>query len=526
MQDLVQQIGAAWNTLALKQRISLVVSALLTLLAVGAVVYWAKQPQLTTLLTGLEAKDAQAIVTQLQAQGVPFELRSGGTEVAVPVEQVDRLRMSLAAQGLPQSGRFGFMEMFSQDNIAQSNRTQQMRYQKALEDELGRTIESLDEVRTARVHLVLPGERVFLDDDDVSKASVTLSLARGSRLPNEKVQAIVRIVSGAVKELSVENVSVVDTNGHVLWQGGGEPESFLSARQVEAKGATESDINAKVASVLQPLVGEGKFTVRTSADLEFQKVTRRETSYDPNSGVLISEKKTKETSNSGVDAGGVPGTASNLPGAQGAAGGATSEAQERSDQQSNFEYSRVERSVEEPTGMIKRLSIAVVVDQIWPAADPAATGDAAKTQPQPRSDDEMRKLESLVKAAINFDANRGDIVTIEQVPFVRVDAEPIETGFDPRAWIPLIKYPALLVLLLLVFFLFFRPMLATLRQLATSRPTAPSNATNATARLDAPLQLGPPSRLELVRQRLTQLATEEPEGTAQTVRVWLHDKES
>lgn len=522
MQELLKQITEAWEALAPKQRVTLIVSAVATIAAVAALVWWARQPMLTTLVTGLEPKDAQAVVQQLQSEGVPFELRANGSEVAVPVEKLDELRMKLAAQGLPQSGRFGFMEMFSQDNIAQSNRAQAIRYQKAMEDELSRTIEALEEVKSARVHLVLPGERVFVDQTDQSKASITLSLAGGSRLPNEKVQAIVRIVAGAVKGLSAENVSVVDTAGHVLWEGGGEPGAMMSARQMEAKAATEGDYNTKVSSVLSPILGNGRFTVRTSADLDFKKVTARETTFDPNSGVLISEKKTKEKSDSGTDAAGVPGTASNLPGAAGGAPGGSSESQERSDQQSNFEYSRVERAVEEQVGDVRRLSVAVVVDQIWPDT-PAAGADAvAPAQPKERTPEEMQKIESLVKAAINFDPQRGDVVTIQQIPFQREPVTELGERFDPREWLPLIKYPALILLLLLVFFLFYRPMVATLRQ-ATTRPSA--SAATAEARLEAPLQLGPPSRLELTRQRLTQLAAEEPEGMAQTVRVWLHERE-
>lgn len=522
MQELITQIGEAWNALTMRQRVTMIVSAIATIGAVGAMVWWARQPSLTTLVTGLDPKDAQTVVQQLQSEGVAFELRSGGTEIAVPMERVDDLRMKLAAQGLPQSGRFGFMEMFSQDNIAQSNRAQAIRYQKAMEDELARTIESLEEVRSARVHLVLPGERVFVDQDDNSKASITLSLARGSRLPNEKVQAIVRIVAGAVKGLSIENVSLLDTAGHVLWEGGGEPGAFMSARQMEAKGASENDINAKIASVLAPIIGDGKFTVRTTVDLDFKKVTARETTYDPNSGVLISEKKTKEKSKNGSEAAGVPGTASNLPGGSPGSGGGSNEAQERSDQQSNFEYSRVERAVEEPTGNVKRLSVAVVVDQIWPDAAPAAGGQAGEAvKPKERPAEEMQKIESLVKAAINFDETRGDIVTLQQAPFLRELVEDMKPEFNPREWIPLVKFPALVLLLLMVFFLFYRPFMATLRQFAVR----PAQSAAADARLDSPLQLGPPSRLELTRQRLTTLASEEPEGMAQTVRVWLHDRE-
>jgi flagellar M-ring protein FliF len=527
MQELLTQISEAWSALSLRQRTTLIVSALLTFAAVAAIGWWAKQPTLTTLVTGLDPKDAQSVVTQLQSEGVAFELRNGGTELAVPIERVDELRMKLAAQGLPASGHFGFKEMFAEDNIAQSNRSQMMRYQKALEDELARTIESLDEVRSARVHLVLPGERVFVDDDDHSKASVTLSLVRGTRLPQERVQAIVRIVTGAVKGLALEQVSVVDTAGHVLWEGGGDNAGTLSARQLEIKSATEADVNAKVATVLTPIIGEGRFTVRTSADLDFKKITARETNYDPNSGVLISERKSKEKSSSGSDAAGAPGTASNLPGAAQASAAGSRESQEKNDQQSSFEYSRIERAIEEPVGSVKRLSVAVLVDQIWPDSangqsgeGNASGGEAAK--PIERSPEEMAKLEALVRAAINYDVNRGDLVTIQQAPFLRDPVVELEPGFDPKAWVPLVKFPVMILLLLLVFFLFYRPLVATLRQ-ATVRPV-PATLT-AEAQLGGPLQLGPPSRLEQTRQRLTMLASEEPEGVAQTVRVWLHEKE-
>lgn len=527
MNEILQQINQAWTSLSLRQRITLVFSAALTIAAIGGIVWWAQQPAWTVLYTGLDGKEAQEIVQELQASKVPFRLSDGGTTIEVPFEKIDQARIDLAAKNLPQSGRFGFVEMFQADSFAQSNRMHQVRLQRALEDELARTIESLDEVRTARVHLVLPGERVFLDDDDVAKASVTLSVGRGGRIATENVQAIARIVAGAVPELDIAHVNVVDTTGRVLWDGGGEDGggSMAAFRQVEMKNAVEGDINRKVAKVLEPLVGPDRFIVRTTADLDLTHSVWKERQYDPDRGVLVSEQKSKKKSSAGgaAGAGGVPGTASNLPGAAASTSGRNS-SQSESQQTNSYEYSVVEKQVEEPTGRVKRISVAVLVDQSWVKAE-----NEEQAQPVPRSEEEMARIEQLVKAAISFDEARGDVVTVEQSPFRITEPVIEDPGFDPRGWLPLIKYPSLVLLLLLAFLLFYRPMMKTVRQaLPAARPPgagASSSSGGASASLEQQFQLGPPSQLEILRQRLSALATEEPEGMAQTMRVWLHETE-
>lgn len=288
MSDFVQQALRAWHAMTAKQRFTLVFSFLLTAAAVGALVWWARQPSWATLYTGLDPKDAQAIVQELQARKVPHRPADGYSAIEVPVENVESLRMELAAKNLPGSGRFGFLEMFGAENIAQSDRTQRVKYQKALEDELARTIESLDEVQGARVHLVLPGDRVFVDDADIAKASVTLTLRRGVVPAPDQVRSIVHIVSGAVEGLSPERVSVVDTMGHTLWEGDGATGGLITARQAELKKGIEKDIDGKIARVLEPIVGPAHYVVRTSAEMDFQKVLRRERTLDPDSGALIS----------------------------------------------------------------------------------------------------------------------------------------------------------------------------------------------------------------------------------------------
>ncbi|GAB4223253.1 MAG: flagellar basal-body MS-ring/collar protein FliF [Acidobacteriota bacterium] len=513
MPQTLKQIYDAWNALTLRQRLSMIVSVAATFAAVSAIVWWARQPDWAVFKTGLEPRDAQAVVTELQNRGIPLRLRDGGTTIEVPQEQVHRLRMELTAKGIGTTGRFGFAQMFDSESVSQSTQMQEIRYKKALEDELARTIEALDDVSWARVHLVLPGERIFIDDDEQAKASVMLGLAGGGALSAQEVQAVVRTVVGAVKDLGPENVYVAESRGRVLWSGEGEASAALGSKQIELKTALEQDINAKIARVLDSVVGATRYRVQSTVDLDMERVLRRETTYDPDSGVLVSEQKTKEQSTGPAAPGGVPGVTANVGG-----GGATGagESQTRSESTSSFRYSQVEKTVEEPVGRIRRVSVAVVVDQNW-NEDPA-TGERT---PVPRSAEELADIEQFVKAAIGFDEDRGDRVTVTQRPLVAPVAEPPERGFDPRVWLPVIKYPALILLFLMAFLLFIRPLLRTLGALA--RPLAERPATGL-ASLDA-ASLGPPSEVELLRQRLTALAGEHPEGMAQTMRVWLHEKE-
>lgn len=531
MNEFFTQLRDQWNGLSLKQKGTMLLSAALTVGAIAAMVWWAKQPTWSILYTGLDPKDAQAVVQELQTRKVEHRLTDSGTGVEVPLEAVSRLRMELAAKNLPGSGRFGFMEMFAENGLAQSDRTQKIRYQKALEDELARTIESLDSVRAARVHLVLPGDRVFLDDDDVAKASVTLSVDAGRTPGPDEVRSIVHIVAGAVQGLAVDRVSVVDTAGHTLWEGDGAASGLFSARQQELKAGVEKDINQKVARVLEPLVGAERYVVRTTADMDFQKVLRKERSVDPDSAALVSEQKQKDTSSSSTPGalGGTPGTASNLPGAAAPTpAGGNSEQRETTSTTNNFEYSVVERTVEEPVGTVRRLSIAVLLDHA-----PQGTPEPGKPrQTAPRSAEDLKKIEQLVKAAVSFSVDRGDVVTVDQAAFQVPDPEPA-APLDWREYLPYLKYPGIVLGLLIVFFLFFRPFMKTARDAVSRVPPAARQAemssarAAATAAVENPKLIGSASHVEMLRQRLAQLASEEPSGMAQTLRVWLHEpKES
>ncbi|MCU0222652.1 MAG: hypothetical protein MUF27_00980 [Acidobacteria bacterium] len=271
-------------------------------------------------------------------------------------------------------------------------------------------------------------------------------------------------------------------------------------QQIALRAALERDVDGKVARVLEPLVGSGGFVVRTTAEMDFAKVLRREKSIDPDSAVVLTEERSKEK----------PAGAS-----------------ERQEQRASYEYSVRESSIEQPAGQLLRLSVAVLVDQSRSddagVDEPTATPGAGP-RATPRSDEEIAQIEELIKGAIGFDARRGDRVTVEQVAFRRAPVVTPAVGLDPRSWPPRVMGVALFVLALVAFALLARPLLALLRP-ATASGAAPGTAggLQPAAAASGALPPGRPSPVEALRQRLAAVAVEEPEGMAQTLRVWLHE---
>ena len=270
-------------------------------------------------------------------------------------------------------------------------------------------------------------------------------------------------------------------------------------QQIALRAALERDVDGKVARVLEPLVGSGGFVVRTTAEMDFAKVLRREKSIDPDSAVVLTEERSKEKPSS---------------------------ASERQEQRASYEYSVRESSIEQPAGQLLRLSVAVLVDQR--RSDDAAVDEPAGTpgaglRATPRSDEEIAQIEELIKGAIGFDARRGDRVTVEQVAFLRAPATAPAAGLDPRSWPPGVIGIVVFVLALAALALLARPLLALLRPRADGAVPAAAGGLQPAAAASGALPPGRPSPVEALRQRLAAVAVEEPEGMAQTLRVWLHE---
>lgn len=512
--------------LTLGQKVSLVITGLLSAAAIWGIVTIANRVRYEVLFSNLESEDAASIVSKLQAGKIDYRLEAGGTAISVPSGRVAEVRLSLAAEGIPRGGGIGF-EIFDRSTFDVSDFVQNVNYQRAMERELGRTIEALNAVSKARVHLVLPAQTLFAEEGQEAKASVVVKLYRGRELRSEETLAIANLVSSAVRGLSPDKVSVVDTEGILLKDGQGiENEHALSAHQLEVKSGFEREMQTKLVALLTPIVGEGRVRARVDANLDFQKVQRVEEKYDGEGAVIRSEQKGTQRRSSG-SGGGAPGTPSNLPPVAAAApvaSLASADTNESTDSTVNYEIPKTVSTITEPTGDLKRLSVAVVVDNAvrhGKAADGKPTTEIA-----PRTDEEMKKLGELVRAAIGFDEKRGDVLTVENLPFdtgpVEEQKEALGNAEKREFWYEIVKYPSLVLGALLVFLLVIRPVLRSVKTILSPPPPV----AGAIAREDLILDAGGETPALALRKKLIEISASEPEGAAQIVRGWLREKNS
>lgn len=397
-----------WRGAGRNQRLAVIACVALCLIVGLTVAGLANRPSYTTLFSGLQEKDASDIVAKLQESKVPYRLVGEGT-VQVPQDRVHELRLQMAGLGLPRGGSVGF-EIFDQTRLGQSEFQEKLNYRRALQGELERTISSLAPIEQARVHIALPERRLFAEEQEKPTASVILRLRPGGSLDQGEVTAIQNLVAASVEGLARENVTVVDAMGTLLSGGGADPEGMdpTMATRLRTQYQVERQIEKDLQSVLDRTLGVGKAVVRVSADLDFSERQTQEETYTPESeghGVLESQHENTETYTGGGLAGGVVGLSSNrgVPVMRPAGGGSY----ERRETQNTYRVSkRVETRTETP-GQIKRLSVAVFVDE--------RVGIA-----------QADMLQQAVMAAAGIDEARGDRVVVQRIPFSRPAPEPKE----------------------------------------------------------------------------------------------------
>ena len=411
----------------------------------AGMIWFAGRPDWRTLFSDLSGKDVQQVSQELAAAGIPFETTADGTGVQVPAEMMDKARMEVATKGMPQTGRMGF-ELFDKPNWVGSEFDERVNYQRALEGELEHTIATLEAVRSARVHLVLPQPSLFASEEKPAKASVVLKLKRTS-LDSGQVDAIRSLVAGAVDNLSAEQVTLVDADGRV---------NFKQRSNDSAEADAEKAMEDKLVAMLEPLAGHDN--VRATVNVSYDEGTEERTDevYDPNEVATLSMQKSEQTSAPRVPASGVPGTASNSPAAAptGAVAGsqaATSPGTPPLLQKQTLpiypqQSSGINQSVKEENGTygvtkhlvhtqqgpgrVRRVSAAVVVN------DRFMTEGAGKLEHvvwKPRSPEEMRRLEELAQAAVGFDVRRGDQVVVQNASF-STNAPELKPDTTDRLW--------------------------------------------------------------------------------------------
>nr|WP_196242250.1 flagellar basal-body MS-ring/collar protein FliF [Azospirillum oleiclasticum] len=390
------------------------------LLLIGFFIYLTARlstPDMELLYAELQTSDAAAITKQLDAAKIPYTVDKTGTRIMVPSDQVGPVRMRMAAAGLPSGGSVGYELFDKPEGFGTTSFIQNINHLRAMEGEMARTVATLAGVQTARVHLVLPKRELFARQQNPATASVFLKLKPGAQLSRENIMAIQHLIAASVPNLEPSQISIIDDRGKLLARGmGGNSDELLMATAEEKKLAYEGRLARVVEDLLGRTIGYGKVRAEVSADLDFDRITTQSEIFDPESQVVRSTQTVNEANESQDRDPAQPVTVDqNLPTAQ--AGGNSSAAlasnkQNRNEETINYEISRTTRNHVRETGQVRRLSVAVLVDGVY---TPQAGG--ARPTYQPRSDQEMESLKSLVRTAVGLDAVRGDTIEVVNMRF-------------------------------------------------------------------------------------------------------------
>jgi flagellar M-ring protein FliF len=402
------------TSLSVRQKITIAVVALLNAAGIYSLVYWQKESGFKPLFTGLATEDASGIVQKLKESGVDYRLPESGGSVLVQSSRLADLRLTMAAAGLPKSGRIGF-ELFDKTNLGATEFTEHVNYRRALEGELERSVTSLAEVEQSRVHITFPKDSVFLDAQQPAKASVLVKLRPGMRLAPQNVQAIDHLVASAVEGLSPDGVSVLDMNGNLLGRprAAANPDSGEPSEAVlDYRHKVEADLLAKVNSTLEALLGPDRFRAGVSVECDFTGGEESAEVFDPAHSVMLSSQRTEDSAGL-PGANGVPGTASTLPRPTSRPGSGSSRTS-RVTENIAYQSSRTVRKTRMPAGAVRKMSLAVLVDQelTWL---PDKKGFQRVIQPP--SPEKLKIIRDLVAGVTGFTPERGDQLVIETLPF-------------------------------------------------------------------------------------------------------------
>ncbi|MEE9441146.1 MAG: flagellar basal-body MS-ring/collar protein FliF [candidate division Zixibacteria bacterium] len=360
---------------------------------VGSVTY---QP----LYTNLEAAEAAEITRYLADNGVSYKITAGGTAIEVPETDLHEARLSLASQGLPNSGNVGY-SIFDETNLGMTEFLQQLNFRRALEGELAKTISSLREVQTARIHIVIPEEKLFSDQQREATASVVLKLRHSGGLSKKQVNGITHLVAASVEGLKANNITIIDYDGNMISSGSGDNEvAAMTSNQLEMTRSVENDLERKAQTMLDGVLGPGKAIVRITAELNFQQYARTSENYDPNMAAVRSEQKTENTGKA----------------TQKAAEDAENSEENNSEVTvTNYEVSKTIESVSNAVGNISRLSIAVLLDGSYQMIEDADGVEELVYEPRPQ--EEIDRLSAIVKNAVGFTSERNDQIEIVNIAF-------------------------------------------------------------------------------------------------------------
>jgi flagellar M-ring protein FliF len=534
--DVLARLKVFFAGLSFTQRLWLAGGVVVVTGTLYAFVNLLGQPKFVTLYSGLRPEDAQTLGAKLGAKNIPHQMSADGSSLLVPDEKLDAARLETAAGGLPRSARLGF-EIFDTPNWAGSDFTEKVNYQRALEGELERTLSTLSEVQGVRVHLVMPQESLFTEQEHEAKASVIVK-TRGGRLSEQAQLAIPQLVASAVDRLKPENVTVIDADTNT---------PMLHGREGGRTYAPDEELAKTLVHTLEPVVGADH--VRASVHVEYDLGTSEDTqeTYDPKTPTALSQEHSEEESVGEAPAG-VPGTASNVPATTAApAAGATTtppvpaapaiaaSAEHSSSKSDSTTYAvskSLHRSVE-PAGRIRRIAAAVLVDD---AVEWSQQGGKRTSTRRKRTPDEMKIIDQLARAAIGVDTQRGDVLAVENLSFEEVPADipPPPTKVEHwrsllQSWSWMLRYVGLAALFAVVYFLILRPVkkqaLTAFRELPgkVAKSFAPAAGAGGLNPEESGLAQPQGQRAKDLKKLLTDKVKAEPAAASRLVESWVRE---
>lgn len=518
-----------FGSLSVTRQVGLLVGFAASIAIGVGVALYLKTPDMRGLYSGLSERDIVQVTDALQKNGIRFDV-SGGA-VMVPSDQVHDARLKLAAQGLPNSSATGFELMDKEQSFGTSQFMETARYQRALEGELARTISSVRNVESARVHLALPKQSVFLREQKNPSASVLVNLFPGRTLDEGQAAAITHLVSASVPNLLPEHVTVIDQKGRLLTSPDDAGTGAISSTQFEYRKKLEDYYTKRIEALLDPIVGVGGVRAQVTTELDYTVTEQTQESFNPDLPALRSEQSAEEEVSGKGAAGGVPGALTNQPPAGGTtgapaapAGGDNGSSKSNKRITRNYELDRTVSHTRAPGGKVQRLSVAVVVD------DKQITNEQGEVTREPYSEEELSRFTSLIKEAVGFNVQRGDTVSVINSAF----STPPKS--EPLPELPLVEQPwiwqagriaagALVALFLLMGIV--RPIMRTLAEKASVLPPPPQPVDEQQLALQAlAMQGGNNPRLTHggYDNNLTQaknMATQDPRRVAQVVKQWV-----
>lgn len=531
-------------------KIPLMIAAAAAVAIIVALLLWLRSPDYRVLLSNLSAKDGGDIVGQLTQMNVPYQIADNGSAILVPADKVHELRLKLAQSGLPKGGNTGF-ELLDKEQFGISQFSEQINYQRALEGELSRTIESLSPVQSARVHLAIPKPTLFVREQKLPTASVTVGLLPGRMLDEGQISAIVHMVSSSVTGLTAANVIIVDQAGRLLTNNDNSQQSANSA-QIKMTKEMESHLKQRIEDILSPLVGRANIHAQVTAQMDFSKVEQTSEEYKPNqtadSAAIRSRQNSQSMQNNNGGTGGVPGALSNQPvsaptapietnkenkDAQQTTNNRNNTTNSQSDETTNYEVDRKISHTQRQIGVVDRLSVAVIVNYHSQEGE-----NGAEMKPLPP--EMMQQIEALTREAMGYSTARGDSLNITNSLFTNDTPIEVEPSLleSPQFIAQLLDYGKILLIALIAWFMWrfgIKPQWVKYRKTQQAQTDAEMFVAT---QMKTPLvvdeeineDMDEQTRRRLTRQRVSaeiqsqrirEMAEKDPQIVAMVIRQWL-----